>query len=440
MVSVSGSGAIECDGGTYGTLVGYDSAGVEAGRVDLTLIDPSDCSPSSNPDNVTFGAQGTLLTDRRIVQAVIFPMTPLEFTVLGECCGHASATYTVNVGRGNLASHIAVTCSPSTIERASSTSVSCTASASGSLAITGWTFTPTDPAIGSVTSSQTSATWAGMAVTSGAVTVQGTVAGVTAISDTGRIGVTPRTSGWSWRNNWSTGNATAGTFECNTQPHYVIPTPPASNDFGWVTSDSACDRGMYLSPNVTGTKPGFALKAVPSGGPNSGLWYVASDATGSHPRAQVLKDLRPDGSKYQINGSGPVAQGCKAANIKGQATVTEVNISCMGNPSPFGFSDLYAFAWRHEQCHESLVIQTFQSIPDARTAAETVVRSDSINERLEVIFHPNSFYTANDTLFKATASIDTINPQHYTFWSRNTANSAWISRDYQPKGILAPGC
>jgi hypothetical protein len=112
----------------------------------------------------------------------------------------------------------------------------------------------------------------------------------------------------------------------------------------------------------------------------------------------------------------------------------------MGNPGPFGFSDLYAFVWRHEQCHELLVIQTFQSIPDARATAETIVRPDSLSERSEVIFHPNSFHTANDTLFKITATIDAINSQIYQFWSRNTANSAWILRNYQPRGILAAGC
>ena len=98
-ISVTGNGAIECDGGTYGTIVGYDSAGVELGRQDLSLIDPSDCSPPDNPDNVTFGAQGVLLTPRAMLRAVILPMTPLSFPVF-DLTGHASATYTVNVGIG----------------------------------------------------------------------------------------------------------------------------------------------------------------------------------------------------------------------------------------------------------------------------------------------------------------------------------------------------
>lgn len=79
------------------------------------------------------------------------------------------------------------------------------ATASGTLAITKWTFTATDPNIGSVNSSQTSATWSGAAVASGGVTVQGTINGVSAASDTGRISVTPRPSGWSWSADKSSG-------------------------------------------------------------------------------------------------------------------------------------------------------------------------------------------------------------------------------------------
>jgi hypothetical protein len=97
-VSVVGNGAILCDGGTYGTLVAYDAGGAELSRIDLHLTDPSDCSPPSNPDNVTYGATGTLYATQVIAKAVILPMTPLTFLV-GTDTGHASATYTVYYGR-----------------------------------------------------------------------------------------------------------------------------------------------------------------------------------------------------------------------------------------------------------------------------------------------------------------------------------------------------
>jgi len=187
-------------------------------------------------------------------------------------------------------------------------------------------------------------------------------------------------------------------------PRNTASAPTNPNDFGWATSDSACNRGLYITPDPLGQKPGFTLKPVPAGGPNAGLWYVNNDITGSHPRAQLLKDIRPDGSKYSLSGSDSVGNSCKRAKVNGQANVTTVTITCVGNPRPLGFSDLYAFAWRHEQCHEFLAIQAFQSIPDARTVAETVVRPDSASERLEVNYHPNSFYMANDTIYKARRS------------------------------------
>ena len=82
-----------------------------------------------------------------------------------------------------------------------------------------------------------------MAVTSGAVTVQGTINGVTAVSDTGRISVTPRV-GWSWSADKSTGNASTGTFECNPARHY------ATGLLGWTLADSTCkNQGLMIWPD-----------------------------------------------------------------------------------------------------------------------------------------------------------------------------------------------
>lgn len=77
-VSVRGQGAIKCSGATYGTIVAYDSANAEIGRRDLSLIDPSDCSPPENPDDVTYGAAGTLTVVNVIIARFeILPMSPL---------------------------------------------------------------------------------------------------------------------------------------------------------------------------------------------------------------------------------------------------------------------------------------------------------------------------------------------------------------------------
>jgi len=114
-VTVVGSGAIECDAGQYGILVGYDSTGVELGRTSLHLIDPADCSPESNPDDVTFGAAATLVSSTTIARAVILPMSPLVFPVLGQCCGHASATYSVSFASLPPAPKLSVNCPSSAV-------------------------------------------------------------------------------------------------------------------------------------------------------------------------------------------------------------------------------------------------------------------------------------------------------------------------------------
>lgn len=331
---------------------------------------------------------------------------------------------------------IAVTCTPSTIVRASSSPVSCAASAAGTVAIKGWTFTATDSAIGSVTSSQTTTTWAGTAVASGVVTVQATVNGFTATSDTGHIVVTPR-SGWSWANDKSTGDATTGTFECNNARHYVVP-----GWFGWTTSDSTCKNiGLLLWPDPTGksSKRGWQLGQVTTGGPNGGLWYVTSDKTGMHIRSQILKDIRPDGLTYSVTGSDTVAARCKSAGVKSSATVTVVNNTCMKDTSTFNFAGLYSFSWKHEHCHETQFLNAFPTITDPRTKLETVVRPDTVSLNQEAVAGQDGFTMAAQVLQDAN-TIDTPNPQSYTFWSRNTANSAWILRTYQPAGILAPEC
>jgi hypothetical protein len=290
--------------------------------------------------------------------------------------------------------------------------------------------------VGVVNSANATTLWTGTAVASGAVTVQGTVGGVAAISDTGRIVVTARSAGWSWSADKSSGNATAGTFECNPARHY------ATANFGWTTADSSCQNlGLMLWPDPTGTssKRGWTYAQVPAGGPNAGLWYFTSDKTGMHVRGQVLKDIRPDGFTYSVTGADSVAKGCKAAGVKSHATVAVVNNTCMTDQSAFNFAALYAFAWRHEACHMTQALNVFPTIPDPRTKLETVVRPDTASLNDEAIFGTDGYFSAN-AVITAANTIDVPNPQSYTLWSRNAGNSAWFLRIYQPNGILAPGC
>lgn len=112
-VTVVGDGAIECSG-SYGILIGFDAGGAELGRTPLELIDPTDCSPDDNPDNVTFGAQATLtVTNGIIARAEITPMSPVEFPVF-DLTGHASQTYTVTLGVAAPAT-LQVTCDASVV-------------------------------------------------------------------------------------------------------------------------------------------------------------------------------------------------------------------------------------------------------------------------------------------------------------------------------------
>lgn len=191
-VTVVGSGAIQCSSGQYGTLVGYDASGVEIGRTDLQLTNPADCSPPENPDDVTFGAQATLETSVPMATAEILPMSPLEFLVLGNCCGHASATYTVTVEKGHLGD-INLVCSGRELR---GEVVICTATPkdpSQTLVVTGWIFESTDGVVvDRDPSTASNPTWQGQLVKNGQVTVMGTLDGNPAQSAPVSVSVTQR--------------------------------------------------------------------------------------------------------------------------------------------------------------------------------------------------------------------------------------------------------
>jgi hypothetical protein len=99
-VTLRGDGAIMCSG-SYGTLIGYDEERRPIGQVDLSLIDPADCSPDELPDDLTYGAQATLETSSVMKFAILSPMSPLQFLVMGICCVYAGQTYGIEVGSGN---------------------------------------------------------------------------------------------------------------------------------------------------------------------------------------------------------------------------------------------------------------------------------------------------------------------------------------------------
>jgi hypothetical protein len=189
-VTVVGQGSIQCSG-SYGDLIGYDAAGAEIGRTSLQLIDPADCSPDWNPDNVTYGAQATLTTTVPIARAVITPMSPLEFTVRGNCCGHASATYSVSLAAIPLP-EIKVTCT-GPFQRTEV--IKCTAEppdAAQTLAVASWSFTSIHFERVERAANPTSTTWEGQLVTDGDILVTGTLDGKEAESKPVHVSVIAR--------------------------------------------------------------------------------------------------------------------------------------------------------------------------------------------------------------------------------------------------------
>ena len=110
----------------------------------------------------------------------------------------------------------------------------------------------------------------------------------------------------------------------------------------------------------------------------------------------------------------------------------------MKDPSQFNFAALYSFDWAHENCHLTQDLNVFPTIGDPRTKVETVVRPDTVSLNQEAVYGSSGFYVQMPPLQGQTRS---INPTRgLSFWSRNTANSAWFLRTFSPNGILAPEC
>ena len=98
-LSVIGNGAIECSG-NYGQLIAYDANGNMLAAAPLELIDPTDCSPPWLPDNITYGAKGTVTVAVGIIARVeITPFSPLYLP--GGY--NAIQTYDVTLAEGTVA-------------------------------------------------------------------------------------------------------------------------------------------------------------------------------------------------------------------------------------------------------------------------------------------------------------------------------------------------
>lgn len=147
-----------------------------------------------------------------------------------------------------------LSCSPATLTRAQSTT--CTVTASGTATYSGWKFSDGS---NTVTSTNTSSSWAGVIVTSGTVSVNVTVQGSAAVTLSAQLTVNPR-SGFAFtavspvqESNPFNGNG------CSIS----VPSPPTS-------SGDAVGMFCIQQRFTVGTAPQV------SSGPNTGYSYVTS--------------------------------------------------------------------------------------------------------------------------------------------------------------------
>lgn len=281
-VTVVGNGAIKCTG-TYGTLIGYDAAGLELGRKDLALINSADCSPPDNPDDVTFGAQGTLVvTSGTIARFEITPMSPLEFAVFDQV-GHAGATYTISLGAAP--PYLKLGCNPANPVRAQT--VACTATMSDGSQFTGKHLKSTD-STGRVIFDQdvaapTGATfgWPGPAVVSSRIEITATVNGkdtvaTASFSVQSRIG---QLAGWMNEDVWDAGwsvTPPSRTYVTSGVAPLTSNNPLTAYYPGFVTPGNGYSAGHgALGVNVFVYSGSPIADQAPSG-PNTGMIYVTS--------------------------------------------------------------------------------------------------------------------------------------------------------------------
>jgi hypothetical protein len=314
-IAVVGSGAISCDG-TFGTIVGYGADGSEIARAEMSLRDPADCSPDNNPDNVTFGAQGLLVTSVPIVRAVIFPMSLLSFPVF-DLTGHASASYSVTYGRGNVPLEppkLLMSCLPNPVERGQT--VTCKGELKNGPAYTllerrakGKRFTITDNPNASIAAGQPFE-WTGVAVAKTEVKFKiSYVDGTTTknLDETVTFDVA--------RRGWQPMQLTVPSlFQIALYSGYLLDYP-SNRVFGI----------FFFTPPSPISAPGGRA----TGGPNDGLWYFAvpiympqDPHSYTHPAMYAGQGA---GRVWYNDQNGQGSGNCKQTVLPGLASMAEVH-------------------------------------------------------------------------------------------------------------------
>jgi hypothetical protein len=327
---------------------------------------------------------------------------------------------------------IKLVCNPPSVVRTNN--VQCTASANGTLITSSWTFVSGDQQQTVVrTSGIDNPTWSGPMVVGGTVTVTGTVDSVSAVPGTSTVTVTPRMN-WSWRADTSSRFAAESdtTWDC-----YKDPIDSAST-LGWTMGPSCSHVAQVFTPDPSIGDGDFPSSGV-TDGPNTGLWYVNHMSTGLHSTAQILKDLRANGTKYTVSAGDPVAPDCRSIGLLGpppasaKLSVAEVNIDCKAYLGAFKFDSLLTFLRGHEMCHMQRRSYQFQLVPDIRLDAESMIRHDSLNLSIAVRLRVDS---ANDAIKEFSKQIDQPSTDIFTYWSYRYLTGTWSIAEFPPKAIL----
>lgn len=176
-----------------------------------------------------------------------------------------------------------------------------------------------------------------------------------------------------------------------------------------------------------------------SDGPNAGYWYVADISVSLAMHAQVLHDVRPDGYQYAFTSSSDpgMTTSCGTAGTASPSRMYDANVTCKSNAS---FSDFYNRTWQHENCHMTVAIAKFDSIPDAKTLGERVVGTDSISAVVGVQGEPWGLMMASDSVRVATKALDTLPSTSYSLWFCQPSSSSWSLTTVNAFNGLVPGC
>ena len=283
---------------------------VGRGGTELALVDPSDCSPAENPDNLTFGARGTLsVSSGTIARFEILPMNPLEFPVF-DLVGRASATYSISVSaRAPL--ELRVVCTPPQPVR--SARVTCTASMSdgSEFTLTGLKSTADGATIfdGSVPEiTNATAEWDGPAGVSTVVEFRGRV-GAAAVVGSGSFTVLSRlgTPGWV--------EPDAPDFPASPPAPTFVNGAPLSAPYPGIVQNSSSQGGYLVAKGALGVTyfpyPTEVRLGKIAKGPNQGVilltavrWTVDPASGGTIPAIYVSDALRPT-DPFFLRQTGP---------------------------------------------------------------------------------------------------------------------------------------